>query len=78
MRSIAAHRSLKVPTAQKTLDGPTHEEISARAFERYLERGAADGADLDDWLQAERELLGQRVDALDTKRGGWNEDVASE
>jgi len=30
--------------------------ISARAHELYEARGAGDGADLDDWLQAEREI----------------------
>jgi hypothetical protein len=33
-------------------------EIAARAFELYLARGCQDGRDLDDWLQAERELRG--------------------
>jgi hypothetical protein len=35
---------------------PMAEAISSRAYELYLERGAADGHDLDDWLRAEREL----------------------
>lgn len=36
--------------------GPTVEEIRTRAYLRYLERGAGDGQDFDDWLEAEREL----------------------
>ena len=32
------------------------EEIRRRAYEIYLERGGQPGRDLDDWLQAEREL----------------------
>lgn len=32
------------------------EEIRRRAYEIYLERGAEPGRELDDWLQAEREL----------------------
>ncbi len=32
------------------------EEIRCRAYEIYLERGEQPGRDLDDWLQAEREL----------------------
>jgi hypothetical protein len=35
---------------------PTDEQIARRAYEIYQARGANDGADLDDWLQAEREL----------------------
>ena len=32
------------------------EEIRFRAYEIYLERGEQEGNDLDDWLQAEREI----------------------
>ena len=32
------------------------EGIRRRAYEIYLERGQQPGRDLDDWLQAEREL----------------------
>ena len=32
------------------------EEIRFRAYEIYLERGEQQGNDLDDWLQAEREI----------------------
>ena len=35
---------------------PSHEEIRLRAHEIYLERGTLPGKELDDWLQAEREL----------------------
>lgn len=36
---------------------PTPQEIRERAFEIHIERGGIHGCDLDDWLQAERELL---------------------
>lgn len=36
---------------------PTREEITARAYQIYLSRGGAPGRDLDDWLQAEYELM---------------------
>jgi len=32
------------------------EEIRRRAYEIYLERGEQTGREVDDWLQAEREL----------------------
>ena len=37
---------------------PTNEQIAARAYEIYLTRGASSGSDVEDWLQAERELRG--------------------
>ena len=33
-----------------------HDEIRRRAYEIYLERGGQPGGEIDDWLQAEREL----------------------
>jgi hypothetical protein len=35
---------------------PDRDRIEARAYELYLARGKSDGAALDDWLNAEREL----------------------
>ncbi len=35
-----------------------HEHIEARAHQIYLDRGAEPGHELDDWLQAEREIMG--------------------
>lgn len=35
---------------------PTTEQIERRAYELYVERGAENGRDVDDWLAAEEEL----------------------
>ena len=35
---------------------PAPAEIAARAYEIYRERGATEGHDLEDWLEAERQL----------------------
>jgi len=42
--------------APVTQQFPIHEEIQRHAYEIYLSRGASDGRDLKDWLQAERDL----------------------
>ena len=36
---------------------PASEEIAARAYQIHLESGRRHGHDLDDWLQAEYELM---------------------
>jgi len=36
---------------------PTHEEIALRAYHIFLERNGTTGNPLDDWTQAERELM---------------------
>jgi hypothetical protein len=41
-------------------DKPTYDEIAEAAYQRYLQRGGADGRDFDDWLEAERELKSRR------------------
>jgi hypothetical protein len=42
---------------QKTDSGcELQDQIRARAFQLYEQRGTDDGHDLDDWLQAEAEL----------------------
>ena len=35
---------------------PTQDQIAARAYEIYLERGATPGDPMQDWLRAESEL----------------------
>ena len=40
----------------------TEEDVRRRAYEIHLARGGAPGADLEDWLQAERELRSEQRD----------------
>lgn len=49
------------------------EEIRLRAYEIYLERGEQPGRELDDWLQAEREL--ERGMFLNPERGSATADM---
>jgi hypothetical protein len=41
------------------LTGPSADLIRERAFELYKSRGGEDGADEQDWLRAEQEILGR-------------------
>ena len=43
-------------SAQVTRPYPTHEDVKRRAYEIYLSQGRTNVRDLDNWLQAEREL----------------------
>lgn len=62
-----AHRT-KAPANRGTHDSPPasvgvadadalRREIELRAYARYCQRGCAAGADIDDWVAAEREVL---------------------
>jgi Protein of unknown function (DUF2934) len=43
---------------RRTVEGrPARQEIELRAHEIYVERGETHGQDVEDWLQAEHELL---------------------
>ncbi len=53
-------QSLATATPLAEHDAPTREEIEHRAYEIYIARGGEYGHDLEDWIQAERELLERR------------------
>ena len=50
---------LTMPTHGTTT--PAKTDIAARAFELYCTRGRQGGHDVEDWLQAERELHGTAI-----------------
>ena len=50
-------------TPSETL--PLEERIRRRAYELYVDRGNQSGSELDDWLQAEEEILQAQDEALD-------------
>ena len=50
-------KSKKRTTNGTFRDIPLREKIEARAHELYLSRGAEAGHELEDWLQAEREMM---------------------
>ena len=54
--------STKTSAALAPSHVPNEQEIAARAYEIFLSHGASDGHDLDDWLQAERELGAEIAD----------------
>jgi len=45
-------------------DIPTYEDIARKAYELYIERGGAPGREVDDWLEAERQLV--TIDVIET------------
>lgn len=55
--SKAAEKSSVEGAPQTAGSRPTRGEIELRAHQIYVERGGAPGQDVEDWLQAERELL---------------------
>ena len=51
---VAAHHRTPRSAAQQTMS--TDAEIARRAYDLYVARGREDGHDVEDWVQAEREL----------------------
>ena len=49
-------------------DSTHHQKIRMRAYEIYIQRGEQHGRDLDDWLQAERELNNESAQHTDEQR----------
>jgi hypothetical protein len=56
MKKQRSKQTTKTPAVPKIVSQPRPEEIAKRAHEIFLARGGAPGFELDDWLQAEREL----------------------
>jgi hypothetical protein len=46
---------------------PDYDQVARRAYERYEARGREDGRDIEDWLEAERELR-RSSSPIDTAR----------
>jgi hypothetical protein len=59
----ASARAMEYPI--ETL--PFEERIRRRAHELYVDRGNQSGSELDDWLQAEEEILQAQEEALADK-----------
>jgi hypothetical protein len=57
----ASNSSLETPdqgSNGETSSGDPRDRIATRAYQLYLARGGRDGGDFDDWINAERELIG--------------------
>jgi hypothetical protein len=61
--SADPHESAPQAGGDTTVASIDRERLAARAYELYLARGGSDGQDMEDWLVAERELLGSRDQA---------------
>ena len=51
-----AAEPLTTATAVESASSDHHDRIARRAYALYLSRGAADGWDMQDWLDAERQI----------------------
>ena len=56
----AKSKSQKARPPKPAQSSDTEERIRRRAYESYEQRGKVDGFALDDWLQAEGEILGKQ------------------
>ena len=63
-----AGRAPAVPKKRQrvTPDEPLEEQIRSRAHAIYMERGGQDGSEMDDWLQAEQEILSEQAPETST------------
>jgi len=63
VNQAAAQTTLAPRSDEPTVLIPIEQQIQQRAYELYEQRGRTDGYDLDDWLQAEREIKGTQAKA---------------
>jgi hypothetical protein len=57
-KTVKADRTSAPKASKARAAAPTHDEIAKRSFELFLARGGEHGHDVEDWVQAEAELLG--------------------
>ncbi len=71
MKRQAPNREQLTPQSESTMTPirrqVTEADIATRAYEIFQSRGGEDGSDLEDWLQAERELTEQPAYAVSAK-----------
>jgi len=60
LREVVSMASTKLSMTAKPVEPMIEHEIRLRAYDLYERRGAGDGHALDDWLQAEYEVSGQK------------------
>ena len=69
---MAKTRESSSPTIEQprvAKNQPTQEEIALRAYHIFLERGGMPGNELEDWMEAERQLAGENGKATENGNG---------
>ncbi len=66
-KDITGSAAAKQPAESQDSQGPTHDEIALLAYGIYLDRGGAEGGELDDWFEAEKRLLSEWAHRLAPK-----------
>ena len=54
-----------MPAPARAKETPVEERIRRRAYELYVQRGSQSGSELDDWLQAEKEIRRVEDEVID-------------
>lgn len=62
-KPLAANAAQTLETSPSPDPVAAREQIELRAYEIYLQRGCLDGLDVQDWLQAESELIAEGENA---------------
>lgn len=55
---VSSNSSKASPTEQASKGAPAQDRIAQRAYELYEQRGRQEGRAMEDWLIAERQLVG--------------------
>jgi len=60
VRSTSTPSTTHTPQSASTMSGatkPSRERIAMRAYEKWMQRGCVHGYDMQDWVDAEKELM---------------------
>ncbi len=60
-KSAAAKNRARSPETTAPASAPSHQDVADLAYQKFEAHGRQHGRDLDDWVEAERELQGTRA-----------------
>jgi Protein of unknown function (DUF2934) len=69
MAKTRENSSPATETTRVAKNQPTQEEIAVRAYHIYLEGGGVPGNELEDWIEAERQLISENGKATENGNG---------
>ncbi len=60
---VSPEQAVEIYSQARHLPPELHDRVAQRAYEIFLERGGTPGHELEDWVRAEAEILGQAAKA---------------
>jgi len=61
--TVSPEQAVEIYSQARHLSPELHDQVARRAYEKFLERGGTPGHEIEDWVRAEAEIIGQGTEA---------------